>query len=220
MLLYGIALLLAVLVVPLTGGEYRRLGEIELHRWALLFAGLGIQVALEFLVLPEARWDDVGLALLLGSYVCILGFCLSNLRTAGIAVITIGVAMNAFVIALNQGMPYETAKGVGFDTTVKHRPVQDGDVLVALADSIPLGEPFRASISFGDLVVAVGLIDLAYRKSCRPRRARVRTQHPAETWDIDLAAYERWLEAGGNRGPDHDPFESTEYPRVVDVSRT
>lgn len=220
MLLYVIAMALAVLVVPLTGGDYRRLGDIALRRWGLLFVGLGVQIALEYVEIPRARWDDLGLALLLASYVCMLGFCASNLRTAGIGIITVGIAMNAFVIAVNQGMPYEAAEGVRLDAAVKHRPVQPEDRFTVLADTIPLGGVFQASISFGDLVIAVGLVDLTYRNSRRPRRSRVRTQHPAETWDIDLAAYERWLAEGGNGDPDNDPFEGIEYPRVVDVSRT
>ena len=88
----------------------------------LLFAGLGLQIVLEFLDLPKARFDDVGLAILLASYVLIIGFGLSNLLLTGMGVITVGIAMNAFVIALNQGMPYKVPDGVKPETTVKHRP--------------------------------------------------------------------------------------------------
>ncbi len=111
MLAYVIAVVLAILIVPLTGGQFRQLGKIRLRRPWLLFAGLLLQVLLEFIDLPKARYDDVGLAILLASYVLIIGFGLSNLLLTGMGVITIGIAMNAFVIALNQGMPYRVPEG-------------------------------------------------------------------------------------------------------------
>ncbi len=51
---------------------------------------------------------------------------------------------------------------------MKHRPEKPDDVLVVLGDYIVLGSPVDASISFGDLVIAVGLIDLTFRASRRP----------------------------------------------------
>jgi hypothetical protein len=89
-------------------------------------------------------------------------------------VITIGIAMNAFVIALNQGMPYRVPEGETIDVTVKHRPEKPDDTLVVLGDYIMLGSPVNASISFGDLVIGVGLVDLTFRASRRPRRSRSR----------------------------------------------
>jgi hypothetical protein len=171
-LVYVVAIAVAILVVPLTGGSFSRLADIRVRRLWLLFGGLGIQIALELVDLPRARFDDVGLALLLLSYVFIIGFGLSNLLLTGMGVITVGIAMNAFVIALNQGMPYRIPEGQRAETTVKHRPEQPDDVLPALGDTIVLGDPVDASISFGDLVIAVGLVDLTYRASRRPRRSR------------------------------------------------
>jgi Family of unknown function (DUF5317) len=172
MLVYVVAIVVAIVVVPLTGGQLARIADIRLRRVWLLFAGLGIQVLLELVDLPRARFDDVGLTLLLLSYVFIIGFGLSNLLITGMGVITVGIAMNAFVIALNQGMPYRVPEGEKTETTVKHRPEQPDDVLPALGDTIVLGDPVNAAISFGDLVIAVGLVDLTYRASRRPRRSR------------------------------------------------
>lgn len=219
-LLYLIALLAAVIVVPITGGDYRRLDEIALVRWGLLFAGLGIQIAMEFLDFPEARWTDAGLALLLLSYVCILGFCVSNLRTSGMGVIAIGIALNAFVIAINQGMPYESPKGVGFHASVKHRPLEPSDRFTVLADTIPLGGPFHASISFGDLVIAVGLVEVAYRNSRQPRRARTSTPEDGDNPEADSNAYELWLRESGNAVVNYNSLESVDEPGVIDKSRS
>jgi hypothetical protein len=173
-LVYVVAIAVAILVVPLTGGQLSRLTNIQLRRPWLLFAGLGLQILLEFVDLPKARYDDVGLALLLLSYVFIIGFGLSNLLLTGMGVITVGIAMNAFVIALNQGMPYRYPEDTLAETTVKHRPEKPNDILPALGDTIVLGDPVDAAISFGDLVIAVGLVDLTFRASRRPRRSRRR----------------------------------------------
>lgn len=180
MLVYAIAIVLAILIVPLTGGQFRQLARIRLRRPWMLFAGLLLQILLEVIDLPRARYDDVGLTILLASYVLIIGFGLSNLLLTGMGVITIGIAMNAFVIALNQGMPYRVPEGEPREVTVKHRPEKPDDILVELGDYIRLGSPVNASISFGDLVIAVGLIDLTYRASRRPRRSRSRNRDASD----------------------------------------
>ena len=175
-LVYVVAIVVAIVVVPLTGGKFARLADIRLRRVWLLFAGLGIQILLDLVDLPRARFDDVGLALLLLSYVFIIGFGLSNLLLTGMGVITVGIAMNVFVIALNQGMPYRYPEGTEAETTVKHRPEKPNDILPVLGDTIVLGDPVDAAISFGDLVIAVGLVDLTFRASRRPRRSRSRAR--------------------------------------------
>lgn len=222
MLVYLVAIVVAVAIVPITGGRFRRLAEVDVARPALLFIGLGIQIALDVVDLPSARYDDVGFALLLLSYACVIGFCVSNLRLTGMGVVTVGIAMNALVIALNQGMPYTVPEGERAEVTVKQRPEQPDDVLPVLSDRIPLGGPFATSISFGDLVIAVGIVDLAYHASRRPRRSRATLPHPSRGVDIDLAEYERLVAARRARAeiPEYDPFESVENAGVVDVTRT
>ncbi len=143
-------------------------------------------------------------------------------------VITVGIAMNAFVIALNQGMPYRHPEGTKVETTVKHRPEKPNDILPVLGDSIVLGEPVDASISFGDLVIAVGLVDLTYRAGRRPRRSRRRSAGGMDDTDAtepDEITLEESkvldLRGGHDTGvAAHDPLERVQDPRVVDVSRT
>jgi hypothetical protein len=242
-LVYVVAIVVALLIVPLTGGQLRRLGRIELRRVWLLFAGLGLQILLELIDLPRARYDDLGLAILLASYVLIIGFGLSNLLLTGMGVITVGIAMNAFVIALNQGMPYRVPEGTKTETTVKHRPEQPDDVLPGLGDSIAFGDPVNESISFGDLVIAVGLVDLTFRASRRSRRSHKRSRAEGDgQLDIDLAALDasevtphpdggatpatgvdpdRALEpARYAGGASRNPLERVEHSRVVDVTGT
>jgi Family of unknown function (DUF5317) len=175
-----VALILALVIVPLTGGSFRRLARLEFDAPGLLFAGLAIQIVVEFTPLvPESRADDVGFALLLASYVLILSFGLLNLRITGMSIIVIGISLNVLVIALNQGMPYRVTVGDGRETSAKHRPERPDDVLTVLDDRIVIPGPLEETVSFGDLILALGIVNVAYRGSRRVRRsARV---SPAET---------------------------------------
>lgn len=219
-LVYLVALAVAVILVPVTRGSFRRLAGIEVRRAWLLFAGLGIQVALEFVTFPSARVDDVGFAFLLASSWAILGFCVSNLRLAGMGVVTVGVALNAFVIAANQGMPYRVPAGEEPTVTVKHRPERPGDLVPVLGDRIVLPDPFAAAISFGDLILAVGLVELCYRNSRVPRRARRRVPHPSEQPPPDPSTAELWLRTpAAQLAAAHHAGERVEDRRVVEVAR-
>ncbi len=146
----------------------------------LLAGGLVIQAALEIVHVSRSDITTVGYATLMASYVLILAFCIGNLSIRGFGVIAIGVAMNALVIGLNQGMP---TKPIGTDDhghrvfkpveqTVKHRQSRGDDLLGFLGDRILFPEPFNEIVSFGDLVIAVGICELVYfatRKSARTR---------------------------------------------------
>ncbi len=188
-LVYAVALLFAVAVVILTDGTFARLADLSFERVWLLAVGLGLQIVVDVIDLPPSRYDDVGLAILLLSYVAVLGFIASNIRTRGILVMGIGIALNAFVIALNAGMPYHVVDGLPRETTVKHRPERGSDVLPVLSDRFATGSPFRAAISIGDLVLFAGIVELAYAGSRRARRSpRIRSTPPRY---VDLPAEEQ-----------------------------
>jgi hypothetical protein len=175
-----VALVLALVLVPLTGGSFKRLARLEFEAPWLLFVGLGIQLAVQLTaVIPESRADDLGFALLLVSYALILSFGVLNLRITGMTVVTIGIALNVLVIALNQGMPYRAPEGAKLETTAKHRPERSDDLLTILDDRIIVPGPLEESVSFGDLILAVGILDVTYRASRRVRRtaAHVRSGH-------------------------------------------
>lgn len=186
-LVYAMALFVAAAVVILTDGSFIRLAEVSFDRAWLLAVGFGLQFLLDVIELPPSRYEDVGFAILLLSYVAILGFIASNIRTRGILVIGIGIALNAAVIALNAGMPYHVVAGLPRETTVKHRPERDNDVLPILSDRMATGSPFRAAISIGDLVLFAGIVELGYAGSRRPRR---RARQPSPRY-VDLPALER-----------------------------
>ena len=171
---------LGVLAGWATGG---RLGHISRHPldWLpLLAVGVALPVVAELGSLDGAA----GLALVLASFACLLGFCLLNLRLVGMGVVAVGLSLNALVIALNGAMPVRAAAlvraGVAedardaatLDLGVKRRLATDGDRLAVLGDVLPV-RPLRQVLSFGDLIVAAGTIDLVANlmRRRRPRRA-------------------------------------------------
>ena len=184
MLAYVIAIAVAVAVVPITDGSLVRLAEFKFARGWLLAVGLGLQVALTLIDIPKARLEDVGIALLLLSYVAILAFVASNLRTRGFVLIGAGIALNAAVIALNLGMPYRVVDGIPRETTIKHRPERSTDVLTILSDRMAYGAPLNAALSIGDLVLFGGFVEFAYANSRRKRRIPSRKRY------VDLPALE------------------------------
>jgi hypothetical protein len=194
MLVLGIAVAVALLLPLFTGGSYTRLVMTD-WRWSvLLFGGLGLQLALELLPIPESRWDDLGFGLLVVSYVLIIAFCARNVLLRGMTIVLIGVACNTVAIVVNNGMPVDVPPDLQneswIDPTIKHHPQDDDDQLMFLADIIILRDPLGAAISFGDLIIAVGLCDVTYHAS-RKRKPRdsqtTRASDDPET--IDLGSF-------------------------------
>jgi hypothetical protein len=171
-------ILIAVLVVVVTKGRFHRLGRIQLHALWLLLIALGIQVVIEFVEFPEDRIDDLGLAILLGSYVLIFAFCYMNRRTSGMLIVAIGVAINVLAITLNGGMPtkddVKERNGrevhVAIERTVKHKPRESDDLLPFLGDVITAPGVPNQQFSVGDIVIGIGVIDICFEASRRPRR--------------------------------------------------
>jgi hypothetical protein len=179
----------AFIVVVVTRGDFRELLRLRVSGLWLLFAGLGIQVALEYVVFDADQIETIGYGLLMVSYAFILSFCFANLNTRGFGVIAVGIGLNALVIGLNQGMPTiavgNDAQGNRIERrveqTVKHRPESEDDLLGVLGDTIVLPAPFDTVVSFGDLVIAVGICELAYSAS-RRRWRRGGQRDPMDQW--------------------------------------
>jgi hypothetical protein len=174
------------------------------HFGVILFAGLAIQIALEYVTIPREHWHDVGFGLLVASYVLILAFAARNFVVRGMGIVLVGIACNALVITLNQGMPFkvpvEWQSKSWAQPSVKHHPQQSDDKLKFLSDIIVLKEPFDSVLSFGDLILVVGLCDVAYNASRKPKRRRTRTQPPEPALAIEAtqaqAEYESAVPVG------------------------
>jgi hypothetical protein len=177
------------------GGRPRNLAGKTFGWWGLLPLGLALQVVLERHGVPAA------FALLIVSYVCLLVFAAANLRHPGMGVVLIGIALNFVVIAANHGMPVrESAVAIASGSKgrvpavideVKHRPEGPTTRLRVLGDTIPL-DGFREVVSFGDLIMAVGIIDLLVHLGRPPvrKRASGRERHADGKTAIDISAIE------------------------------
>ncbi|HWH33707.1 MAG TPA: DUF5317 family protein [Acidimicrobiales bacterium] len=118
--------------------------------------------------------------LVLCSLLALLAFALANLRLVGMAVVAVGLAANATVIAANEGMPVdpqaviaaglaEPGDAILIELGTAQRWQDGDDRLVVLGDIVPVSAVGEVA-SFGDLVLAAGLADVAYRL-LRPRHA-------------------------------------------------
>jgi len=158
------------------GGDLARVAGARVHGWPLLALGLGA------LLLVEAL-DPVNAAPLVAcAIVGLLLVALRNAHLVGVPIIVIGMTANLSVLLLNGTMPVDpdalVAAGLvdraDVDTVevtgARHR-MDDDDRLRFLADVIPV-PGFRRVVSFGDLVMLVGVADAVANQMCRRRRSR------------------------------------------------
>jgi hypothetical protein len=165
-----VTLALALGIALVTGGRLRNIAATQLHRPGILAAAVGIQLVLEILHPTRGTVGRVASVLLVISYLLLLAFCGLNLRLRGLAVVAVGIALNGVVIALNQGMPIR-APEAAVETTTKHHAERPSDRLTFLGDII-LVPALRQSLSFGDLIMLVGLVDVVFHCSRNPAARR------------------------------------------------
>ena len=163
------ALLLALLLVPLTGGRLSRLSALVLRRPWLLLLALGLQV-LTITLVPG--WPQPVLVALHGlSYVLAAGFVWANRRVPGIVLVALGGGLNALCIAANGGQMPASASAVeraGLsaqeDGFVNSAVLSDprlpwlGDVFAS-----PSWLPLRNVYSVGDLLLLAGVVWAVHR---------------------------------------------------------
>ena len=186
---------IAVAIVLVTRGSLRQLLQLRIQSVWLALLALTMQVVLDLVDFPDDRIDDLGFALLMVSYALLLAFCFVNIRVPAMWIVALGVALNAAVIGLNQGMPARdrevtTASGRTvdrpIDRTVKHRPESGDDLLPFLGDKIVIPEPIDEVISVGDIVLGVGIVGVCYLGS-RPRRSARSAPRPRAGADVRSA---------------------------------
>jgi hypothetical protein len=156
--------LIGLVAGSVAGGSVRNFERIEVHWWGVAVAGLALQVA------PLERWfgDDVAVAALVASYVTLIAFVWVNRRLPAAPLLLLGLALNALVIGLNQGMPVSEAaiRATGSPIDVlpsmvddgKHHLMSSSDVLTPLADVIGLPPPIATVLSVGDVFLYLGIV--------------------------------------------------------------
>lgn len=171
-----VAIAVGVLIGILRGGRLSQLANVSFRWWPVLVAGLAVQGASSFV------GGSPGVVMLVASFALLLTFAAANVRLAGMGLVLVGMAMNTTTIAVNGGMPVRAsaivAAGIAeWDElgelnygTKRHMERPDDDLMV-LSDVIPV-PPLRQVLSFGDLVLSVGVADLLVHLLVVRRRPR------------------------------------------------
>jgi uncharacterized protein DUF5317 len=228
----------ALVVVLVTRGSLSQLFRLPIQSIWMVLVALAIQILLAFVDIPASRLDDLGFGLVMFSYAFLLAFCFVNLRISMMWVIGVGIALNALVIGLNQGMPTrdnEVTTRSGrtieepIERTAKHRPESGDDLLPFLGDRLQVPYPIDEVISIGDVVIGLGIILVCYQGS-RVRRRRSSSSRSERMARIAErmrqregehgAAPEREREPAGQRATPAEPLPPVAPVAPPDVKET
>ena len=166
--------LVAILSVPLSGGDLRRMADLPIrHPW-LVWTALIVQT-----ILVSGPWTTpqlFGQIVHIATYGLAAAFAIVNVRLPMVPVIAAGGALNLAAILANEGvMPASPAALRIAGKTVEHGFTNSGAVegahLAWLGDvfAIPNGWPLANVFSIGDIVIVVG-VGLMAHTWCRSRR--------------------------------------------------
>lgn len=180
MITFVIAAVVAATVALLRGGSLKALADTQFEWLWLLFAGLALQLGAQIWA-PDWLEGGAGTAVIIGSNLLVVAFLLLNRGLPGLALIGVGLAMNVIVIAANWAMPVSASasRTAGIDppppgiADVEHELLTDDTKLPWLADAIAIPRTYEV-FSVGDVVLALGVGHLIYRRATwnkRPRRA-------------------------------------------------
>lgn len=156
-----------------------RPGHLRSIRWPwLLLAGAALQ-----LVAARLGPGAAGTVAAVAGLACVAAVGAANLDIEGAAVVALGAAANAAVIALDGGMPVRPASlvdagaaraglvtGVAYDA--RHHPQVRGDVLTWFDDRIPV-PGLHLVLSVGDVLILAG-VALAAAAMLRPAARHLR----------------------------------------------
>lgn len=212
----AVAVAVGVSIAVLTGGTLSRILDARVRWPVLVFVAFAAQLLLG-LWSPGDGWPDpVGYGIFVGAVVALVVFCAGNLHLTGMSIVLVGAALNLLAMTANGGMPVRLADDAppdrveALENSVTHLPEDDADTLAFLGDIIVLPDPVDRSISFGDLILGVGLVDVLVHAG----RRRTRSAPPPVVTAV--AAGDASGDAAGDRADD-DPVESLHDPGVVDV---
>ena len=152
------------------GGSLEGVASTRFYFVWLVFAGFVVQIG--FTLWNPGWLTDAGeLAVLVVSNLLVASFLAVNRRLPGMLLAAGGLVLNVLVIASNGAMPVflEAADVAGTDLAsadfgIKHEPLHDDTILPWLGDVIPL-PGMSTLISAGDIVLALGIGRLVYRRT-------------------------------------------------------
>jgi hypothetical protein len=166
-----IAVAVGFVLALVLGGRFGNLKGRTLRLWFLLPLGLALQLA----AVGSAGSTWPFLLVLLG-FASLFAFALANLAVTGFWMIALGLFLNAFTIGLNHGMPIGhkalTHTGNNASTYVAlHHVQRSSDKLLILGDVVPIS-PIGEVVTFGDLILGVGIADVIVHLMRAPKRRR------------------------------------------------
>jgi hypothetical protein len=186
----GVLLTVLAVLVGLFAGFARRgrvlaMAATDVRAKSLLVVGIGVPA------LAEQFTRDVAVPLVIGGMAALFVFALANVRIAGMSVLAIGVLANLLPTFLNGGLPVRPQALVEagivqadeldrVEVRGARRLEEPTQQLRFLGDVIPLPETSQV-LSFGDLIVLVGLADVTANLTLARRRRRAgRAESPAD----------------------------------------
>jgi hypothetical protein len=171
-------LVLAILSVPLTGGQLRHVLSLRLRSGWLVGAALVCQTII-ISVLPSTVPRTIAEAVHLGTYGMAVVFLWRNRHIPWLWLVSIGGGLNLAAIAANHGvMPASRsaliAAGMADESGFANSAVVHHARLAFLGDvfAVPHGFPLANVFSVGDVVLVVGAALLLHRVA-RPRRPAI-----------------------------------------------
>jgi len=181
-----VGFLVAVLTVPMFGGNLWDVAEIKIRDGHLIVVSFVIQtLVISFVAsrVPEAVSQTVHLY----SYLLALMFVFLNRRLTGLTVVALGAAANTVAIAANGGvMPAsdlaERIAGIDPGAGFANSSVVADAKFLPLGDvfAVPHGWPFANVFSIGDVLLVIGA-GIVLHHACGSRLARSSPRHPQLT---------------------------------------
>lgn len=174
-------IILALLVGVIKGGNIGKLEKLHIKGWYLLATSFTIEIASLFLIsktnynISRILEDKFSIIHILVYSLLIIGLFM-NRREKGFKIIMLGSILNFLTILANYGkMPVsiKSLENAGLynqltllydDRIMTHVLMTENTKLSFLGDIIPIARPypFPKIISFGDILISIGLFILIY----------------------------------------------------------
>jgi hypothetical protein len=229
-----LAILVGLFIGLLRHGRLRNLSLVRVRWWPALALGVVVPAAVDRLDPPAA------VPLVAFGLVALLVFALRNTHLVGMSIVAVGVLANLVPLLVNDGMPVRADALVSAGLAARdeidrvhirgaQRLERPDDSLTFLGDLLPVPET-RQVLSFGDLLILVGVADVAANLTLRRRRAAAELPDsataallaiapPPERVDADPVVDLRQLETALSHGYAErpDPRPTVE---LIDLRRT